>query len=39
VDIITELGFFALAAVMVHGIQTTLNRKLIVLSAFSSRLP
>jgi hypothetical protein len=38
-NIITEIVFVGFSAVMVHGIQTTLGRKMVVLSAFLSRLP
>ncbi|EED24129.1 conserved hypothetical protein [Talaromyces stipitatus ATCC 10500] len=37
-DIITEIAWPALAITVVYGIKTSLNRKIVILSAFCSRL-
>lgn len=39
INIITEGIFFLLAVFLVKGLQTSLSRKLIISSAFSSRIP
>ena len=38
-DMITELGLFAIAIVMTYGLRLSLSKKLVVLLAFGLRLP
>ncbi len=38
-DIVTEVGLFAIAVLLVQGLQLRLKKKLVVLFAFGLRLP